>query len=382
LLEKREYDAVVVGSGPNGLAAAITLQQAGLSVILFEAKETLGGGMRTAELTLPGFKHDICSAIHPLGADSPFFKTLPLEQHGLQYIYPPAAAAHPFDDGQAAMLYTSVEDTARTLGEDANAYAKLAKPLVKIWPSLASTLLGPLRIPSNPLLMAQFGMYGILPSTLLAKWQFKNKLAKGLFAGMAAHSILPLTYTATSALGLVLMLMGHIKGWPLPKGGSQHIAQALASYFTSIGGKVVTNFPVRSLDQLPSAHTVLFDITPRQLLQIAGHTFSSYYTRQLKRYKYGMGFLRWILLWMGLYLSKRQHACRPERFTWAIHSRKLLPESKQYSKENILKNRMYCLPSKVCLTLPGLLPANIPCGLLPCTQWFHKGYDNYHRKSD
>jgi phytoene dehydrogenase-like protein len=289
LLEKRDYDAVVVGSGPNGLAAAITMQQAGLSVILFEAKETLGGGMRTAELTLPGFKHDICSAIHPLGADSPFFKTLPLEQHGLEYIYPPAAAAHPFDDGQAAMLYTSVEDTARTLGEDANAYAKLAKPLVKIWPSLAPTLLGPLRIPSNPLLMAQFGIYGILPSTLLAQWQFKNKLAKGLFAGMAAHSILPLTYTATSALGLVLMLMGHIKGWPLPKGGSQNIAQALASYFTSIGGKVVTNFPVRSLEQLPSAHTVLFDITPKQLLQIAGHRFSSYYTRQLKRFKYGMG---------------------------------------------------------------------------------------------
>jgi phytoene dehydrogenase-like protein len=289
LLEKRDFDAVVVGSGPNGLAAAITLQQAGLSVILLEARETIGGGMRTAELTLPGFKHDICSAIHPLGADSPFFKTLPLEEHGLTYIYPPVAAAHPFDDGRAALLCQSVEETARTLGEDEKAYTELMQPLARIWPTLAPTLLGPLRIPSNPLHMARFGMYGILPSTLLAKWKFSGKLAKGLFAGMAAHAILPLSYTATSALGLVLMLMGHIKGWPLPKGGSQQIANALASYFTSIGGKIVTGFPVSRLEQLPSAHAVLFDISPRQLLQIAGHKFSGHYTRQLQRFRYGMG---------------------------------------------------------------------------------------------
>ncbi len=287
-LEKRDYDAIIVGSGPNGLAAAILLQQNGLSVLLVEGKSEIGGGLRTAELTLPGFKHDICSAIHPLALASPYFETLPLAQHGLEYLLPEIAAAHPFDDGTAAILHKSVAETARLLGADEQAYLSLMKPVVKNWPLIAADVLGPLHFPKHPLLMAQFGLPAITPSTLLAK-KFKTKEAKGLLAGMAAHSIQPLSNIATSAIALVLMAQGHLKGWPVPKGGSQQIANSLASYFTSIGGKIETDFYVRSLNQLPSAHAILFDITPKQLLKIAGHKFSSIYKWQLERYRYGAG---------------------------------------------------------------------------------------------
>ncbi|WP_460925049.1 phytoene desaturase family protein [Pontibacter brevis] len=288
-MSKRDFDAVVVGSGPNGLAAAVTMQEAGLSVLLLEAKATIGGGLRSAELTLPGFVHDICSAIHPLAAESPYFKTLPLAAHGLEYVTPPVSAAHPFDNGTAATLRSSIEETARLLGRDENSYQKLIRPLVRDWPDIAKTALGPLRIPSHPVAMGQFGLNALQSAVFLANFRFKTTEARGLWAGMAAHSIQPLTNTATSAIGLVLMAMGHIKGWPLPKGGSQAIAKALASYFESLGGKVETNFPVSSLKQLPSAHAVLFDVTPKQLLQIAGHRFSSLYQWQLERYRYGMG---------------------------------------------------------------------------------------------
>lgn len=288
-LDKREFDAIVVGSGPNGLAAAITMQQAGLSVLLVEAKDSIGGGLRSAELTQPGFVHDICSAIHPMAADSPFFKTLPLHQHGLELLTPPIAAAHPFDDGSAATLARSMEETAQSLGQDAKSYARLIQPLVQNWSKIAGDALGPLSIPSHPFAMGRFGISAMMPATGLANLHFKTKGARGLFAGMAAHSIQPLSNLASSAIGLVLMAMGHINGWPIPKGGSRSIAKAMASYFMSLGGKIETGFNVKSLDQLPSAHAVLFDVTPRQLLQIAGHTFSPLYKKQLTRYRYGMG---------------------------------------------------------------------------------------------
>jgi len=287
-MTKRDYDAVVVGSGPNGLAAAITLQRAGLSVLLIEGKETVGGGLRSAELTLPGFVHDVCSAVHPLAMASPFFKTLPLVEHGLEFILPGLAAAHPFDDGDAAALYFSVEQTAQSLGDDEHTYTSLMKRLVKDWPHIAADVLSPLHIPKHPLEMASFGLKALMPATHLAK-RFRTKKAKGLWAGMAAHSMQPLSNLATSAIGLVLMLAGHTDGWPIPKGGSNSVANALASYFQSIGGRIETNFYVRSLQQLPSARAVLFDVTPKQLLQIAGHKFSSFYQWQLKRYRYGMG---------------------------------------------------------------------------------------------
>ena len=287
-LEKRDYDAVVIGSGPNGLAAAILMQQNGLSVLLIEGKDTIGGGMRSAELTLPGFTHDICSAIHPLGAASPYFGTLPLAEHGLEYIYPEIAAAHPFDNGKAAVLKQSIEETAAQFGDDADAYESLLGPVVKNWPSIAPDVLGPLHFPKHPLAMAGFGLTA-LRSAMSVAGGFKTEEAKGLFAGMGAHSMQPLTKLSTAAAALVLMASGHLKGWPLPKGGSQKIADALASYFISLGGKIETNNYIKSLAQLPSAHSILFDITPKQLLQIAGHEFSGIYKWQLERYRYGMG---------------------------------------------------------------------------------------------
>lgn len=287
-MHKTDFDAVVVGSGPNGLAAAITLQQAGLSVLVLEGKPEIGGGLRSAELTLPGFMHDTCSAIHPLAVNSPFFRTLPLGAFGLEYIEPPIAAAHPFDDGTAALLTRSVDETARSLGSDEKTYRNLFKPLIEQWPRIDFDVLGPLTFPKHPLDFAQFGLKALPPVTWLAKL-FETPQAKGLLAGMAAHSIQPLSNFTTSAIALVLMTAAHVRGWPLPKGGSQQIARALAAYFISLGGKIETNFYVSSLAQLPSSKAVLFDITPKQLLQIAGHRFSPLYRWQLNRYRYGMG---------------------------------------------------------------------------------------------
>lgn len=283
-----DFDAIVVGSGPNGLSAAIALQQEGLSVLILEAKDSIGGGLRSAELTLPGFVHDICSAIHPLAAGSPFFKTLSLEQHGLEYVYPEVAAAHPFDDGTAVALKGSVEETAATLGIDRQTYISLLKPLVKSWPGMVNDVLGPLHFPKHPLDMAAFGLNALRSaSSLVAK--FKTKEARGLWAGMAAHSLQPLSNLSTSAIGLVLMTAGHLNGWPVPIGGSKQIANALASYFLSLGGKIETGVHVRSMADIPPSRTVLFDLTPKQILQIAGERFSSIYKWQLARYRYGMG---------------------------------------------------------------------------------------------
>lgn len=287
-LEKRDFDAVIVGSGPNGLAAAIYLQQNGLSVLILEAKSEIGGGLRSAELTLPGFTHDICSAIHPLATGSPFFQQLPLADHRLEYIYPKIAAAHPFDNGTAVILKQSVTETAKLLDADEQTYLKLIQPIVTDWPNIAEDVLGPLHYPKYPFAMARFGLSALTSATHLSR-RFKTEEAKALFAGMAAHSMQPLSHLTTSAAALVLMINGHLKGWPIPKGGSNRIADALASYFTSIGGKIETNTFVISLEQLPSTHAVLFDVSPKQLLQIAGHKFSSLYKWQLERYRYGMG---------------------------------------------------------------------------------------------
>ncbi len=286
---KRDYDAIVVGAGPNGLAAAITLQQQGISTLLLEAKATIGGGMRTAELTLPGFHHDICSAIHPMAVSSPFFNKIPLDKFGLQFINPTYAAAHPFDNGTAAILDVSIQKTAQHLGIDAKAYKKLMTPLYRHRGKIFPFILGPLRFPKHPFIMANFGLRALQPASLLANTLFKTKEAKGLLAGMAAHSMLPLHKTATSAIAMVLLLAAHNKNWPIPKGGSQSIANAMADYFVSLGGKIECNVNVTSLQQLPSSRAVLFDVTPKQLLQIAGHKFSSLYKWQLRKYKYGVG---------------------------------------------------------------------------------------------
>lgn len=283
-----DYDAIVVGSGPNGLAAAINLQRNGYSVLLIEGKDTLGGGLRSAEITLPGFVHDICSAIHPLAATSPFFNSLPLESFGLEYIFPEIAAAHPFDSGEAAILTKSLDLTASRLGKDQSAYLNLIKPLAEHWDLLAEDVLAPLRFPNRPFNLAQFGLSALTSASFLAR-RFTTEGAKGLWAGMAAHSIQPLSNLATSAIGLVLLASAHHKGWPVIRGGSQQLAQSLTTLFEALGGKIETGFHVTSLAQLPSSHVVLFDISPKQLLQIAGHKFSSLYRWQLNRYRYGMG---------------------------------------------------------------------------------------------
>ncbi len=284
-----EYDAIVVGSGPNGLAAAITLVRHGWRVLLMEAKETIGGGMRTAELTLPGFRHDICSAIHPLGMGSPFFKTIPLADYGLRWIQPDLPLAHPFDDGTAVALHRSLDETASQFGQDAGNYHRLFAPLVSDWDKIAREFLGPLRLPRHPLAMTRFGVRAIWPATRLARTVFRDEKVQSLFTGLGGHAIMPLEWPLTAAFGLMLGTLGHRVGWPLPQGGSQSIADALGGFFTDMGGEIVTNFEVKSLANLPNTRAVLLDVTPRQLLSIAGDALPAGYRRQLEKYRHGPG---------------------------------------------------------------------------------------------
>jgi phytoene dehydrogenase-like protein len=285
---KAQYDSVVVGSGPNGLAAAITLARAGLSVLVLEACEAIGGGTRTAELTLPGFLHDVCSAIHPLGLASPFFHDLPLSEHGLEWVHSPASAAHPLEGGRAVTLEISLEDTARQLGQDAAAYQRLIAPLAEELNLLAGDMLGPLPLPPrHPFKLASFGLKAIRSGVGLAKGYFAGEEARALFAGMAAHSILPLEQAITASFGLVMLMMGHNRGWPLARGGSQRISAALASYLQSLGGEIVTGRRVTSLDELPASRVVLLDIAPRQVVALAGDRLPGGYRRALERYRYG-----------------------------------------------------------------------------------------------
>jgi len=241
---------------------------------------------------LPGFVHDICSAVHPLGVGSPFFRSLPLHEHGLEWIHPPAPLAHPFDDGTAALLQRSVRATGATLGRDAEAYWRLMAPLARNWEKVAGTVMGPLRLPRHPIALARFGLRALWPARLLAETWFRGERARGMFAGLAAHSILPLERTVSGAAGLVLGALGHTFVWPIPRGGAQRIADALASYLRSLGGEIVTGERVETISALPPARAILFDVTPRQLLRIAGEKLPAGYRRALGRYRYGPGIFK------------------------------------------------------------------------------------------
>ncbi len=283
-------DALVIGSGPNGLAAAIRLAQTGKRVVVYEANETIGGGSRSAELTLPGFIHDTCSAIHPLGIGSPFFQTLPLEKYGLQWIQPAAPLAHVWDDGAAVLLERDVQQTARQLGGDGARWAQIFSPLVARWDSLAPMILGSLlRFPRNPFLLGYFGVWALWSAQFFARRLFREEKTRGLFAGLAAHSTLPLEAPFTASFGMVLALTAHAVGWPLPRGGSQKIADALACHLKSLGGEIITNARVQDLNALPEARAYLCDVTPKQLLHIAGDKLRGRYARQLKNFRYGPG---------------------------------------------------------------------------------------------
>lgn len=288
-----EYDAVVVGSGPNGLAAAITLARAGCSVVVYEANATIGGGARSAELTLPGFLHDICSAVHPLAAGSPFFNTLPLEKHGLTWIHPEIPLAHPLDDGTAACLYRDIDVTAQRLSGDSSAYERLMKPLARNWESLSTEFLQPmLHWPQDPITLAHFGILALCPATLLAKLIFKGEPARALFAGIAAHSFLPLEAPVSSAFGLVLGLAGHAVGWPIARGGSQQISNALADHLRELGGRIEVNRPVEDLRDLPKSRAILLDVSVWEFLRIAGEQLPSRYRRRLERFRHAPGIFK------------------------------------------------------------------------------------------
>jgi phytoene dehydrogenase-like protein len=282
-------DAVVVGAGPNGLAAAIELARAGRSVRVIERANEVGGGTRTAELTLPGFRHDVCSAVHPLVAGSPFLRGLELERCGLELVAPELDAAHPLDDGTAVAFHRSLTETVAGLGVDGGRYARVLGPFANNWPQLADAILGPLRVPRNPLLTARFGLLGVLPATELARMLFRDGRTRALLAGMAAHAIRPLNAPGTAAFALVLMALGHAVGWPVVRGGSQQLAGAMRALLESLGGEVVTGREVRSLRELPDASAVLFDVAPRRLVEICGDELPPRYRRALGRYRYGPG---------------------------------------------------------------------------------------------
>ncbi|MEH6305925.1 NAD(P)/FAD-dependent oxidoreductase [Olivibacter sp. CPCC 100613] len=336
-----DFDAVIIGSGPNGLAAAILLQQQGLKVLIVEGKNHIGGGMRSAELTLPGFIHDICSAVHPMAAASPFLRNLPLADYGLHYIDPTVLAAHPLDGGTAAALYKDITQTAETLNIDKQYYADFVEPLVASWPDIVQDILSPLGFPKHPRKYLRFGLQAALPASLFSK-RFKGKELKALFAGMAAHSLLDFNQLTTSAIALVLTMAGHHSGWPIVRGGSQQLAQSMAAYFCALGGKIETGIWIKSLEQLPKTRAIFFDTSPKQLLEIAGHRLTPLYKKQLNRYRYGAGLFKidWALDGPVPFIAE---SCRQagtvhigNTFEEIAHAEKLVSQGKHAEKPFVL----------------------------------------------
>jgi phytoene dehydrogenase-like protein len=353
-----DLDAVVVGGGPNGLAAALTLAAAGRSVLLAEARATVGGACRSDELTLPGFLHDTCSAIYPLAVGSPFFRGLDLERHGLRWIQPPLALAHPFDDGSAAVLSRDWEETGESLGEpvDAAAWRRLFEPFTRSWWQLADSVLGPLPLwPRHPLLLARFGLQGLRSATGLAA-RFRGPRAQALFAGLAGHSFVPLEDIPTAAFGLILGASGHAVGWPQAAGGAQRIPDALAAALRAAGGEIRTGWTVRSLAELPSSRVVLLDLTPAQLLRLGGTRWPARYRRQLGRYRYGPGVFK--LDWaLDGPIPWRSEACRRAGTVHLGGSLQEIAASERASWTGRPAERPFVLLGQPTLFDPGRAPA-------------------------
>ena len=277
----------MIGAGPNGLAAAIVLAQAGLQVDVLEAQSTVGGAVRTMQLTLPGFQHDFGSAVYPLGAGSPFFSSLPLADYGLEWIHSPAVLAHPLDDGTAVVLERDLEATKNSLGIDGPAWDKLMRPFVAHWSEFAPAVLGPVSfLPRHPFLMARFGLVGLQSARAVVR-RFRSPRTHALFAGLAAHSFLSLDEPLSAAFGILMAVPAHAVGWPIPRGGAQSLTNALCGFLSSLGSKIITSSPVENLSALPNYNVFLCDLTPRQLLEVGGQKFSDNYKRQLGRYRYG-----------------------------------------------------------------------------------------------
>jgi len=290
-MKRDRYEAVIVGAGPNGLAAAITLARAGRSVLVVEANDTVGGGTRSAQLTLPGLTHDVCSAVHPMAAASSAFADWPLREHGLEWIEPPLAVAHPLDDGDVVTVECDLAATVNGLGEDGSAYRTLIGPVTRDWRTISDALFGPLRpsrLARHPLVLGRFGLRALQPATMGAR-RFRTVRGRALIAGVAAHSQLPLGQAATSAVPMALLGAAHRVGWPIARGGSQAIADALVGYLRSLDGELITGWRIASLDELPPHRAVLLDLTPRQVLTVSGERLRGAYARALRRYRYGAG---------------------------------------------------------------------------------------------
>jgi phytoene dehydrogenase-like protein len=337
-----DYDAIVIGSGPNGFASAIYLQQKGIKTAVFEKAEILGGATRTEEATLPGFLHDIGSAIHPLAFDSPFFKTLPLHEHGLSWVNPEIPFAHPFSDGDAHACYKGIEATAEQLGRDHKKYSDLFSELSHDWKIIAKSILGPFRLPRHPVKLARFGIKALLPAKFFSDMYFKEEKTKLLFYGAAAHSTLPLTNIASASFGLVLNALAHVVGWPFPKGGAGKIVDALAGYYRKIGGEIHTNNEVKDIRDLPIAKAYLCDMTPRQLLNTKGIQFPGLYRTRLANYKYGAGVFKldWALSEPIPFTNEK---CRKAGTVHLGYSTGEIEKSEYYCHKNKLFDKPYVL---------------------------------------
>ena len=338
----KQYDAIITGSGSNGLAAAIHLQQQGLKTAIFEQASSPGGSTRTEEITLPGFKHDIGSAILPMGVASPFFRELPLNEHGLEWIYPDIPYSHPFADGTALACFEDIDKTAAQLYKDEKAYKKLFKPIVEKWSQLENNLLGPLTFPDHPIELMKFGIKALPSAKMLVNLCFKEEKSKVFFYGSAAHSTLPLHTVASASFGLVLSTMAHKYGWPFPKGGAGKFIEALLSYYKSLGGEFFLNKMVKDVNELPEAKAYLFDLTPEQLLNLKGTNFPSLYRKRMGNYNYGAGVFKvdWALSEPIPFTNEK---CRKSGTVHLGFTKKEMEESEDSIHNNRLSDTPYVL---------------------------------------